>query len=291
MPNKILITSKVAVFTYENKTYTVLKSNELFDDVVLYLQKNDVASAHDIIVNEVKQPTKKIKIKGNNIYFKDEQLDSAFTEAYVLAKENGLAYEKLELFFENLKSNPSPISVNAFSSFLAKSKMPITDRGTFLAYKKIRGDNYQDIYTNSFDNRPGAVCQMDRNSVDADQKATCSSGFHVCSYEYLGNFGSASYRKNSDVCMVVEINPKDVVAVPPDYDMTKMRVASYRVLCTLDYFKKKLLNYHADALGNIPVFNTEYLKNWKVMDDISIKGQPKTYMTAGNWLKLRDKTE
>lgn len=286
--SKILITSKVLVFSNDGKTYTIMKTHENFESILYALQSGNTKKAYE---NMQHKTDRKLKIKGNDLYFEEEKFDSIFAEAYAVAKENGLSVDKLELFFKNLKKNPSPISVHAFSSFLAKSRMPITDRGTFLAYKKVRHD-FTDIYSGNFDNRPGMVCQMDRGSVDAIQSNTCSTGFHICSYEYLDHFGSHTSYDNKVI--VVEIHPRDVVAVPPDYSNTKMRVASYRVLCTLDYFKKRLLSYEADALGRIPIFNSKSFTSWSPLSDVenkylideSIKGNP--FMTAKDWLKSRE---
>lgn len=276
---KFLMTSKVAVFVHNGVTYTVMRSNTRFDDVINALKKQDFAAAERAVKQE--KPSK-ITIRENDLYFQEEKFDPIFAEAYAVAKEHGLSIDKLELFFKNLSLNPSPISIDAFSAFVAKSKMPITDRGTFLAYKNV-SDDYLDLYTGQFDNRPGAVCTMPRNDVDPNQGKTCSTGFHVCSYEYLVNYPGQN-------TMVVEIHPKDVVAVPPDYQRTKMRVASYRVLSTLEYFKEKLLTYEADALGNIPIFNTEYFKNnWSpFFEHMHLNRERKTNMTPEVWLKSRE---
>lgn len=282
MMNKILITSALAVFNTRRGTYTVKKSHDFFKEIVDALKEGDTGLAYRWMVTKpgVK---KKVEIKGNSLLFNGQEFDPIFAEAYQVAKEYGLSYEKLDMYFNNLSKNPSPISIKAFTGFTAKSKMPITDRGTFLAYKKIRKGTYLDIHSGKFDNRPGCVVQMDRSNVDINQENTCSTGFHVCSHTYLDQFGS-----DSDVEIVVEIHPKDVVAVPPDYAMTKMRVASYRVLCTLPYFKKKIKSYSADALGNIPIFNTEFTKDWDVMEDITNKAPRESFMEVDDWLASRE---
>lgn len=284
--DKILITSQVAVFSNKKGTWTVMRSDERFAEIVDALKAEDIERAIDLVENK---PASRVKIKGNDFYFDDQKFDPIFAEAYQTATEHGLSTEKLNKFFINLNKNPSPISVQAFTHFTAKSKMPITDRGTFLAYKKINRERYTDIYTNSFDNRPGCVVEMDRSKVDIDQNNTCSTGFHVCSHEYLGNFGNSA-----DVEIVVEIHPKDVVAVPPDYQMTKMRVASYRVLCTLPYFKEKIKSYYADALGMIPIFNTDFTKDWDVMSDVTLTDEQKprdSYKPVDVWLMERENSK
>ena len=259
MAEKILITNSVAVFSTRRSAYTVSKTHDFFKEIVEALKQKDTGEAYRLYISK-KKSSERVQIRGLDLYFDGQQFDPIFTEAYQVARIHGLDADKLDAYFQNLKMNPSPISIHAFTGFTAKSRMPITDRGTFLAYKKIRGGTYKDIHSGRFDNRPGAVCSMERGSVDIRQDQTCSTGFHVCSHEYLNNFGGYN-----DVEIVVEIHPKDVVAVPPDYAMTKMRVASYRVLCTLPYFKQQLQTYRADALGNIPIFNTDFTKDWDVM--------------------------
>lgn len=282
MSDKILITSSVAVFSTRRSSYTVMKTHDFFKEIVDALKVQDTKRAYELFVSK-KQKSKRVEIRGNDFFFDGQKFDPAFTEAYQLAKIHGLSSEKLDNYFQNLMKNPSPISVHAFTGFTAKSRMPITDRGTFLAYKKIRRGTYRDIHSGRFDNRPGAVCTMDRKSVDINQENTCSTGFHVCSHTYLSQFGAAN-----DIEIVVEIHPKDVVAVPPDYEMTKMRVASYRVLCTLPYFKNQLQKYEADALGNIPIFNTDFTKSWDVLSDIESGTEIETFMTPEAWLESRE---
>lgn len=280
---KILITHALATFVDdEGSVETVLRTHPSFESVVACLKKKDVNGAKKAL--NVKHKATRTKVKGNKIFFDDLELDEIFAESYQISREQGLSVDKLDLFFSNLSENPSPISVHAFSSFLGRSRMPITDRGTFLAYKKIRKSDYKDIHSRTFDNRPGCVVQMPREGVDINQNNTCSTGFHVCSHEYLKNFGGVD-----DVEIVVEINPRDVVAVPPDYNLSKMRVASYRSLCTLPYFKKMLLRYEADALGNIPIFNTATIRGWNVMEDVTLKDDvsKRKTMSVNEWLKSR----
>jgi hypothetical protein len=282
MSDKILITSSVAVFSTRRSSYTVMKTHDFFKEIVEALKEQNTKRAYELFVSK-KVKSKRVEIRGNDFYFDEQKFDPAFAEAYQLAKIHGLSSEKLDNYFQNLMKNPSPISVHAFTGFTAKSRMPITNRGTFLAYKKIRRETYRDIHSGRFDNRPGAVCTVDRKAVDIRQDQTCSTGFHVCSHTYLDNFGASN-----DVEIVVEIHPKDVVAVPPDYEMTKMRVASYRVLCTLPYFKKQLKTYEADALGNIPIFNAEFADSWDVLSDVSLKTDIDTFMTPEAWLESRE---
>ena len=79
------------------------------------------------------------------------------------------------------------------------------------------------MHSGKFDNTPGRVHEMKRNDVDDDARVACSNGFHVGSLEYATGFGPK--------CVIVEVDPADVVSVPFDCDGQKMRVSKYRVVC------------------------------------------------------------
>jgi hypothetical protein len=256
-PAKILITSALIKFNTRRTVYSVKSTHPYFKEAKKALQEGDTNLA---AIYARRDSGTAARVVGNDVVFEGHKFDPIFAEAYLISQELGMSVKSLDLFFKNLASNPNPISVMAFTKFIAKGKMPITDRGTFLAYKRIN-DNWKDCHTNKFDNKPGVTNKMDRKDVDAVQTNTCSTGFHVCSHEYLKNFGGMH-----DV--VVEINPRDVVAVPPDYNLTKMRCCEYKVLCSLPYFKKQIASSYQDALGNIPHFLTGQMETWDVMFDV-----------------------
>jgi hypothetical protein len=141
-------------------------------------------------------------------------------------KSLGIGYEPILNFMKNLSKNPNKKAASHLFQFLEKGNMPITPDGYFLAYKKVRGD-YKDIYTGTMDNSVGAVVDMDRAECDEDENNTCSKGLHFCSKEYLSIYGEL-------VCdakvVVVKVNPKDVVSIPPDYNQTKGRACYYVVV-------------------------------------------------------------
>ena len=137
--------------------------------------------------------------------------------------DEGLPYEPLVAFAKNLQANPSFRSVNQLFSFLEKNDHPVTDNGCFIAYKKVRED-FMDCHTGTFYNHPGQVVSMPRNQVNEDPDQTCSNGLHVANFSYAKDFYGGG------VMLEVEVNPADVVAVPTDYNESKMRVAKYKVL-------------------------------------------------------------
>jgi hypothetical protein len=101
-------------------------------------------------------------------------------------------------------------------------QVPLTDDGCFLAYKAVRND-YLDCYTGKVDNSVGQTPMMPRKAVDPDRRNQCSQGYHFCSLGYLASF-------SGNKIMAVKVNPKDVVAIPEDYNYTKGRTWKYEVV-------------------------------------------------------------
>jgi len=191
----------------------------LAGDEALVLQLSDVGSAINAFGNG------RVKIVDGVALFEGKEVENYAVDKIIEFMHLGLPVEPIIAFLENLMSNPSYRAVQGLYKFLEIGQMPLTEDGYFLAYKKV-SENFLDIYSGTFDNSVGKTCKMDRNTVDEDPNRTCSNGLHVCSYEYLANFGN--YK--TDKVVIVKINPKDVVSIPTDYNNTKMRVCQYEVI-------------------------------------------------------------
>lgn len=106
--------------------------------------------------------------------------------------------------------------------FLKHNGHPITKDGNFIAYKMVSKD-FKDLYSGEFDNSVGSVVSMNRRQCNDDPTQTCSAGLHVAAYDYAHTFGSGEL-------VLCEVDPRDVVAVPIDYDSQKMRTCKYKVV-------------------------------------------------------------
>ena len=180
----------------------------------------------------------KVTIENGEVFYNNKAIHNTLTERIIDMARQGFDIGYMVKFLENLMKNPSFRAVNELYGFLESGSIPITENGTFLAYKKIR-NNWTDIHSGTFDNSIGAVCEMPRNMVDEDSSRTCSAGLHVCSYDYLAHFS----RDNNDRVVICEINPADVVSIPADYNNTKMRVCKYTVIGEVeDYKESEILN-------------------------------------------------
>jgi len=165
-----------------------------------------------------------VTVSDNEVFYKGEVVHSALTQKLLTLLDEGFDIRPWAKFMDNLMQNPSYKSREALFNFLEKWSAPITEDGHFLAWKNVRHD-FKDIHSGTMDNSPGRVVTMDRTQVDDDSDRTCSSGLHAAATSYLKHF----YAHGSKT-VVVKINPRDVVAVPKDYDSAKMRTCRYEVL-------------------------------------------------------------
>jgi hypothetical protein len=242
-----VVTSGLVKFAAYGVTYEARPDHPQFGEMQEWLKAGQTRKA----VGAYNKGLKKVAVAGfsvsdDTLYYKGQKMPKIFSEVYSSVLSQPHRLKALELFFDNLVKNPSPMSVEAFARFLQNAKAPITDRGTFLVYKKVTHD-WKDCHTKTFDNHPGVTVEMPRERVDPNQNNECSTGFHCCSYNYIGSFGG-------DRIVVVEVNPADVVAVPPDYKGSKMRVCKYTVMSTLPDLKAHVAEHMPDILGSMPFF-------------------------------------
>lgn len=167
--------------------------------------------------------------------------------------ENNVDISIYRNFWANLVVNPDTNVRSQLFNFLRHNGHPITKHGYFLAYKAVRvshkfdtktgkkvlPDIYdpetgerkltQDLVFTTIHQGPygniikvGQPISMPREECDSDNNVTCSRGLHVGSMEYVKTFGDSD-----SVILECLINPRHVVAVPVDYNNTKMRVCQY----------------------------------------------------------------
>jgi hypothetical protein len=166
-----------------------------------------------------------VEIKDGVIMFDGEVVHNTLTKRVITFMQQDLPFKPMLNFLCNLMENPSKRAVDELYDFLEAGELPITEDGHFLAFKNVKAD-YTDIYSGKFNNAVGSICEMKRNQVDEDKDRTCSYGLHFCSIAYLPNFRDCNGGKT----MIVKINPKDVVAIPSDYNNTKGRTCRYEVV-------------------------------------------------------------
>lgn len=159
------------------------------------------------------------------ITYAGQTVHSGLVDHIFRMKEQGFPITPMLKFLDNLFDNPSKRAVDELYSFLQYGKMPITEDGCFLAYKRVRAD-YLSVHDGKTDNSIGVTVQMPRNMVNENSEQTCSTGLHFCSFEYLKSFSGAKI-------VVLKVNPRDVVSIPADYNNTKGRACRYEVISEL----------------------------------------------------------
>jgi hypothetical protein len=238
-----IITDKNVTIVLHGKQYSLDKKHENTQEIIDLVSGKIVLSSADLDIRleELLNPGKQIesfsqgllKIDNGSIYYntgKEDlkiEVDSSLIERIKDMNKEGYNVASLVGFFENLMLNTSYHAVTGLYKFLERNKLPITDDGCFLAYKRIRW-NWFDIKTNTFDNHIGLKPSMLRNQVDENPDNTCSKGLHFAALDYAANH-YGSYDKD-DRMIIVKINPKDVVAFPNDYNGQKGRCCEYEVI-------------------------------------------------------------
>lgn len=222
----------ITVFV-NGKMRTVLSGNANFDKLKEQLRKSD----HDVAAitrlsdreEAVRTATTNVEVRNGVVYYRGEELHNALTSKLLNLLDDGFDATPWVKFLENLMENPSFRSRNCLYGFLEKFNAPITPEGKFIAFKRV-GHDWKDLHSRTMDNHIGNVVKMDRAKVDDDPQHTCSYGLHVCADEYLKGYATG----NNTRTLVVEVNPRDVVAVPYDYNFSKMRVCEYKVVAEID---------------------------------------------------------
>lgn len=159
----------------------------------------------------------------NSFVYKGRGISGGIVDRILYMRKKGYDFDHLLAFLNNLTLNPSEDSVQGLYDFLEHNSLPITQDGHFLAYKRV-SDSYYDTYSGRYYYGVGETVSMPREEVVHDRNMACASGLHAANYRYAKGFSHDGHL------MVVKINPKDVVSVPYNYDMDKMRVCKMQVL-------------------------------------------------------------
>lgn len=228
-----IITDNNITVNFDGQTHIVARTDGLAAKLIDALRQNKLNEIPNLV-----SAAKRIEnFSKGNFMVQDGQIlvngvpaPKVLGDKIVRFSNEGLPFQPLVKFAERLQKNPSFRAVNELFQFLEKNDHPITENGCFVAYKKVR-PNFLDIHSGTMDNSPGKTVEMNRNQVNEDPNQTCSNGLHVANWDYAANhFGS-----QSDVMLEVEVDPMDVVAVPVDYNQSKMRTCKYKVLGVVDH--------------------------------------------------------
>lgn len=216
------ITQNNIMVNYEGKTLTIARGDQRFSKVIAAIKEGRLDEVPEIV--DISQAFAKGGFKlidGQVVTPSGEALPVELNTRILEFQREGLPFQHLLKFWDNLKQNPSFRSREQLFKFLEHNGHPLTEDGCFIAYRGVTED-FKDKHAGKFDNSPGSICEMPREQVDDDPTRTCSAGLHAAAWGYASNWSGTRVE--------VKINPKDVVAVPVDYNGEKMRVCKFEVI-------------------------------------------------------------
>lgn len=227
------------VLNYNGRTEVIAKSDSRYEKVIAAIRAGDLDSIPAIAeAMERAFEGSGLELRDGLLYEGEVAIPSELNSRILRLRDEGLPFDPLLKFWENLKKNPSYNSRQMLFKFLEHNGHPLTADGCFIAYRGVNNE-LKDIHTGKFDNSPGKVCEMPRDMVDDNPNQTCSSGLHVACFDYAKGFGPRLIE--------VKVNPADVVCVPVDYNGTKMRVCKFEVIQECASMRTESLYGHTGA--------------------------------------------
>jgi acyl carrier protein len=176
-----------------------------------------------------------LSVNSMGVTYSGRPLHTIDAERVMAFMRDKLSYKPIANYIVRKMKNPSSRAIREMYNFLEHRGMPLTLRGTFIAYKGVTTDfwsingNTETVVlqgeadsTGRLLNKVGATIEVERSSVDDDFRQGCSHGLHAGSLSYAKGWGQR--------VVLVEIDPADVVSVPSDCNCQKLRCCKYTVV-------------------------------------------------------------
>lgn len=237
----------------DGRTTTVPASSQNFNDLKQALINKADETAIKKILNikaYIAQVTEgRAEIVDGKLYFDGAPLAGVLADRVGQMFAEGFGVQPLLRFLNRVAANPRKDIAEELYPFLESGSLPITEDGFVLAYKMVR-DNYKDIHSGTMDNSPGSKPSLERyEEVDPNRYNLCSRGLHFASLHYIesGAFGALTPDRR---LVVLEIDPADIVSIPIDYNRSKGRAWTYRVVREIDWDERIKANFVDNAYVN-----------------------------------------
>ena len=193
------------------------------------------------VATRIKESSKgRFEVVDDTVVIDNEQLPETLAKRLIQFVDNDLDTTPLVALWMNVRKNRSEESKRDLFSFLDHLGITITTDGCFIAYKRVRGD-FRDVKTGKLLYILLQEMSIPWEDVDPDRNNHCSHGLHAATFEYADKFYP------NGILIEVKINPKDVVAVPIDYNGQKMRVCKMIPLRVCDGMREEPLYVEEDA--------------------------------------------
>ena len=244
--NYIVSGTGVMTIVVDNKSYTVGYDHPNYMAIKECVVNNDESKIEELIdipsaIEDYAEG--KVTVTDGVLRYDGEEIHNSLTDRIMGMMRTGFPFEPMIKFLANVLENHSNRAVQELYTFLEHKNLPITEDGCFLAYKAVT-DDYKDKWTGEIDNSVGQTVSMQRRKVNDDCGVGCSDGLHCGALEYV-----ESYRAEhaGDRVVIVKVNPKDVVSVPPDCECQKVRTCEYQVIADYEGPLKSLLHSSEDG--------------------------------------------
>jgi len=261
-----IILPQSLILNHEGITTTINKADGRYDQVLQKIKEGKLDEIIPLLSISTSLSERGFEIIDGIVHVDGDALPDSLSARVLDFFNNNLPFEPLLKFWAKLKNNPSFNSRQMLFKFLEHNGHPITTEGNFIAYRAVRND-FLDKHTGKINNSVGNVVEIDRSKVDDNPNNTCSHGLHVATLCYAQGFATGDDR-----LLDVEVDPSDVVAVPTDYNGTKMRVCRFKVVAESQGLIDKPLVTSSYELPEVEIEDEDDSTDCPACGEFDVKG-------------------
>jgi hypothetical protein len=250
------------------EVYTFGKSHPRYDRLISHLKNNNIEyfeASYDVVsqINEYCEGY--VSVTNGKMKWDGIDMPEMFSGTILDMIQQGYPFEPMLNFLDNMSQNPSDHAIVELFEFMENKNMPITPDGHFLAYKAV-GSDYKDIFSRTFDNSVGKICEVPRSKVNGNRNDHCGAGLHVGAFDYAKSYGGIDLDDDEggggNKLMICKVNPRDVVSVPNDCRCQKLRCCRYEVVSEFEDLFKSVVHMTKNDLEyvNLQKRNREWIE-------------------------------
>lgn len=239
MITSVILTRESLSVVFDNNTPKMVRKDQAnWSEALEAYKANDetrLRNAIDAKAVMEKYSNGDLTIDGTGILYRGRPLHGVDVDRVLAFQQGNLPYEPLANFMSRKMANTSQRAIQELYPWLEHRNISLTPSGKFIGYKGVRSDFYsvrgntetvvlQGVVNSDGHilNEIGQTIEVLRSCVSDDFRNPCGPGLHVGSLSYAMGWGQR--------CMLVEVDPADVVSVPTDCDCQKLRVCKYKVI-------------------------------------------------------------
>ena len=227
------------------KMYTATPDHPNYAAIINAIKTKAYDTIHDlvnqskaiaaIVARDISSGRVTVDSEAGVILFDGHEIRNTLVDHIFRCIQDGFDVSSSILLLEHFMENPSKQTIDRMFDWFEAGKMPITEDGYIIAFKRVQ-DDYTSFYDSKTMHTIGKETSFPRYLCDDDNTHTCSAGLHFCSQGYLPSYCGGSGR-----VLVLKIHPKDVVAIPYEYGTHKGRACNYLVLSELEEASRKMV--------------------------------------------------